>query len=124
MSFYTDVVKLDIPSQYNLDVVHKCFYWYTKEYNVEIVPSGNGTTVHIMMLEGSFNESSEKKLRERVNRDLIDYYLRERIRLETKTIRELIIAKAFSPFDDDTLPSGAVSDPVGFDPLNANDDAG
>jgi hypothetical protein len=50
-----------------------------------------------------------------VQRDLIDFSLRETINRETTNIRELLIAKAFSNGEYDEIPPGEISDPVGFE---------
>ena len=46
-----------------------------------------------------------KKIEKKLNQDLIDYNLRDIVKNETTTIRELIIAKAFShgEYDEDSF---------------------
>jgi His-Xaa-Ser system protein HxsD len=109
-------LRVEIPSHYSLKVVHKCLYWYTGEFDVEIRESRDGFEVKLTPLGRSLSEADENLIRQKINRDLIDYYLREEINNETKNVRELIIAKAFSQFDDFTVDLGDVSDPVGFNP--------
>lgn len=49
---------------------------------------------------------------------MIDFKLRDIVSKETKTIRELIIAKAFAYYEEDQSPDTEISDPVGFNPEN------
>lgn len=109
-------LEILVPSQYSLQVVHKCMYWFTGKYDIQIAEDVNGICVRISPLNEFFTEEEINEIRIKVNKDLIDYYLREQILAETKTIRELILAKAFSHFDDEMIPESPVSDPVGFDP--------
>jgi hypothetical protein len=50
----------------------------------------------------------------KVERDLVDFNLRDIVTKETQNVRDLLIAKAFSNGEFDELPPGEVSDPVGF----------
>jgi His-Xaa-Ser system protein HxsD len=52
----------------------------------------------------------------KVERDLVDFNLRDIVTKETQNVRDLLIAKAFSNGEFDELPPGDVSDPVGFNP--------
>jgi hypothetical protein len=52
----------------------------------------------------------------KVERDLVDFNLRDIVTKETQNVRDLLIAKAFSNGEFDELPPGEVSDPVGFNP--------
>ena len=57
---------------------------------------------------------------QKLERDLIDFQLRDTITKETQNVRDLLVAKAFSNGEFDEEPPGEVSDPVGFNP-NLND---
>jgi His-Xaa-Ser system protein HxsD len=50
----------------------------------------------------------------KLERDLLDFNLRDIVTKETKNIRDILIAKAFSHGEFDELPPGEISDPVGF----------
>jgi His-Xaa-Ser system protein HxsD len=54
---------------------------------------------------------------QKLERDLIDFNLRDIVTKETQNVRDLLIAKAFSNGEFDEEPRGEVSDPVGFDPI-------
>ncbi|WP_290795801.1 His-Xaa-Ser system protein HxsD [Flavihumibacter sp. UBA7668] len=122
MDVYNNCIEIFVPSQYNMQVVHKCLYWFTGKYDIEIIDAVNGINVKISPLNVPFKEDEKNEIRIRINKSLIDYYLREQIQKETKTIRELIIAKAFSHFDDEIIPESLVSDPIGFDPHKLSND--
>lgn len=84
-------------SIYSNQVLTKCLYWYTSQFNVSINDSAGGKG-KVIVLE--FKDKQESlvgdKLVEKLKQDLIDYNLREIVEKETKIIRELLIAKAFS----------------------------
>jgi len=100
---------------YNEDVVFKCFYWYSRDFIVDITKNKNE---FMIILEPKTAGCDELLLKERVAKDLIDFRLRDTVSKETKTIRELIIAKAFAYYEDETIPEREISDPVGFNPQN------
>ena len=67
--------------------------------------------------EGEKNNDNFNSIEKKIRQDLIDFKTRDIITEETRNIRDLIIAKAFSKIDDfDSQPPGEISDPVGFDP--------
>jgi His-Xaa-Ser system protein HxsD len=100
-------------SQYSTQVVHKCFYWYADKYSVHIREEGNS---HIINLSNSVMNNDLDLILNKVKNDLIDFKTREIVNLETKNIRELLIAKAFARGDEfDEVPPGNTNDPLGFD---------
>ncbi|SDZ74628.1 His-Xaa-Ser system protein HxsD [Arachidicoccus rhizosphaerae] len=102
-------------SLYNTDVLYKCFYWYSTDYAIEIADdSEKQHLVKIKPVDKNFAEPLITKIK----KDLIDFKLRDIVTKETKTIRELMIAKAFAYYDSDETPESEISDPVGFDPEN------
>jgi His-Xaa-Ser system protein HxsD len=101
---------------YNEDVLHKCFYWYGANFNVEI--SNNSAESFLVRLIAKHENENLQEALEKVQRDLIDFKLRDIVTKETKTIRELLIAKAFAYYGLDENPTTEISDPVGFNPEN------
>ena len=101
---------------YSKDAILKCLYWYgdkfhgtlTTEdgqfYRVSLVP----TTAHPLDL-GDMELYLQK-----LERDIIDFNLRDIVTKETRNVRDLLIAKAFSNGEFDEQPPGEISDPVGF----------
>lgn len=106
-------IKID-KALYSSEVIHKCFYWYNGRYSVEINMELSSFIVDIRYLASDWHID---EMVCRIKRDLIDYKTREIISNETKNIRQILIAKAFSNNDEfDESPPGNVSDPVGFEP--------
>lgn len=101
-------------NMYSESLLHKCFYWYGSEYEVEIQAIDDTYIITLTSLKGPLNF---EMLQSKIKSDLIDFKTREIIFNETKNIRELIIAKAFSQDNEsDMQVLGEISDPVGFDP--------
>ena len=103
---------------YSIDVLHKCFYWYGGLFNVHMSSNNNS---YIIKLEKKSDQNTEVDftfLVEKIKQDLIDFKLRDIVTKETKSIRELLIAKAFAYYEIDEDPTTEISDPVGFNPQN------
>lgn len=101
-------------SLYSVEVIHKCFYWYANKYEIDIHTQD---AICLINISNIAKEENTQELIGKIKRDLVDFKTREIISKETKSIRELLIAKAFAhddSFDED--PPGVVNDPLGFDP--------
>lgn len=82
-------------------VVFKCFYWYGGLFDVEIERGSlNQFVVTLQPRAGLLTEKEIGELQSRVKRDLIDFKTRHFVANETRTIRELLVAKAFASADD------------------------
>ena len=86
---------------YSIDVIHKCFYWYMDKFSVDISSSNNIFTVNIQNINGDIDEKLFKQLSIKIKQDLIDFKTRDIITKETKNVRDLLIAKAFSNLDEE-----------------------
>lgn len=107
-------------SLYSKDAIFKCLYWYGDKFRT-IVSFADSNTYKICLQPLPDNPiSSEQKehFLLKLERDLVDFNLRDIVTKETKNIRDLLTAKAFSNGEFDELPPGELSDPVGF---NVND---
>ncbi|MGI4873009.1 MAG: His-Xaa-Ser system protein HxsD [Janthinobacterium lividum] len=103
-------------AQYSETTLHKCFYWYTRDYCVTIHPALAGQLrVQLVPKEGSIGDMAA--LQNQVHTDLLDFRLRELIAEETRPIRELLVAKAFAHYAPAQPLTAVISDPVGFHPL-------
>jgi His-Xaa-Ser system protein HxsD len=103
-------------AQYSEVTLHKCFYWYTRDYRVTIQPVLAGQVrVQLVPKEGSILDMPA--LQSQVHNDLLDFRLRELIAEETRPIRELLVAKAFAHYAPAQPLTAVISDPVGFHPL-------
>jgi len=96
-------------------VVQKCFYWYTSDYEVSYKIL-NSEILEVRLFPKSNLQLDQDIFIGKIAQDLNDFLLREVVNLETKTIRELIVAKAFANFEDDNdnFQFGDISDPLGF----------
>ena len=100
---------------YSIEVVYKCFYWYTSDYTVEIKSDQDSIRV---ILSNPKKEWEIENLNHKINTDLIDFKTRDIVFKETKNIREILIAKAFANSDEyDEQPPGDVNDPIGNTPF-------
>lgn len=106
-------------SVYSKDVILKAMYWYGDKFSITL---DFDEVSRIFVIELHPNPNLEMNLGDlqlyesKFKRDLIDFSLRETISSETKSIREILLAKAFSNGEFDESPPGDVSDPVGFNP--------
>ena len=100
---------------YSEVVLTKSVYWLTDKYIPEITLSESNFVLKVSRNDhNDFSEEEKQKVIDKVKINLIDFKLRAQIDRETKNIRELIIAKAFSHGEFDEDPPGEISDPVGF----------
>jgi His-Xaa-Ser system protein HxsD len=101
--------------QYSIATLHKCFYWYTRDYQVTIQPwSATQTEIRLCPKQGSAFPVVPAALVDQIHNDLIDFKLRELIEEETRPVRQLLIAKAFAHYDTEQPLLTDISDPVGF----------
>lgn len=99
---------------YSINTIYKCFYWYKAKLDIDISIKERFYMVEIL---DPNHELNFEELIPKIRKDLIDFKTREIIYNETKTIRELLIAKAFAHGDEyDHPPPGDLNDPVGFRP--------
>ena len=109
---------------YSRDSIFKCLYWYGDKYHTNL-SFADSNTYKITLKPTSDNPLSgeqAEKLLQKIERDLIDFNLRDIVTKETKNIRDLLTAKAFSNGEFDELPPGELSDPIGFNVNALNDD--
>jgi His-Xaa-Ser system protein HxsD len=111
-----EIIVFADTSLYSKDSVFKCLYWYGDKYhtNVSFADSNTYKISLKPIFDNSFSEKQSKELLHKLERDLIDFNLRDIVTKETKNIRDLLTAKAFSNGEFDELPPGELSDPVGF----------
>jgi His-Xaa-Ser system protein HxsD len=102
---------------YSRDAILKCLYWYGEKFHAS-VSMENSSFFRISLIPQSNQtiELSELDLyQQKLERDIIDFNLRDIVTKETRNVRDLLIAKAFSNGDFDEVPPGEISDPVGYD---------
>jgi His-Xaa-Ser system protein HxsD len=102
-------------SLYSKDAIFKCLYWYGDRFYTSVSEESGFYKIIVKPLpEHKLTEGELEGVLFKLQRDLIDFNLRDIVSKETQTIRELLIAKAFSHGEFDELPPGDISDPVGF----------
>jgi His-Xaa-Ser system protein HxsD len=101
---------------YTRDGIIKCLYWYGDKYHtsVSLIDDKHYRIVVKPITDTTIAEHALDMLLQKFERDLIDFQLRDIVTKETKNIRDLLTAKAFSNGEFDENPPGELSDPVGF----------
>lgn len=103
-------------SLYSEKVIYNCFYWYGEIYAVTIESCLNQFLIKLKKKEGDLTNDLFEQLLNKVKTDLVDFKTREIVNEETRDIKNILIAKAFSKFDDfDEQNSGSIDDPLRFD---------
>ncbi|WP_281613113.1 His-Xaa-Ser system protein HxsD [Flammeovirga sp. SubArs3] len=106
-------------SLYTEPVIMKCFYWYSDNYIVTLSKENPNYIIDLTYKEGEITKEHFNSLNSKIRQDIYDFKLRSIVNEETKVVKELLIAKAFSNLDDfETPPNGEISDPVGYYPEN------
>ncbi len=96
---------------YSLSALNEAIYWLSNIYPLHISPSVIPDTI-ILSTNSEMSEESTKHILQVIH----DYQLREKIKFETKSLKEIIIAKAFYPdVINVTEPTGDMRDPVLMD---------
>ncbi|MCF8254573.1 MAG: His-Xaa-Ser system protein HxsD [Bacteroidia bacterium] len=111
-----EVIVFADASLYSKDSIFKCLYWYGDKFHTNVSFADSGT-YRVSLKPISTNQLSNLELElllQKLERDLIDFNLRDIVTKETQNVRDLLIAKAFSNGEFDEMPPGNVSDPVGF----------
>jgi His-Xaa-Ser system protein HxsD len=111
-----EIIVFADTSLYSKDSIFKCLYWYGDKYHTSVSFS-DSNTYRVSVKPISTNQLSQLELENlllKLERDLVDFNLRDIVTKETQNVRDLLIAKAFSNGEFDELPPGDVSDPVGF----------
>ncbi len=102
------ILNLD-SSVYSRDALVKCLYWYADRFEIDMHKDVQGNYGLELKPRPTLNvqEGELEKLLLKLKQDLVDFNLRDLVTKETKNIRELLIAKAFSNFDTkEPLPDG------------------
>jgi His-Xaa-Ser system protein HxsD len=100
---------------YSKDAIFKCLYWYSADFECKIDIEGDYYIVDFFA-KNNISEGEKSFFKEKFSSDIIDFNLRDIVAKETETIRNLLVAKAFSHGEFDETPPGEISDPVGYTP--------
>jgi His-Xaa-Ser system protein HxsD len=96
------VVEVD-EQVFPLEIVLKASYWLTGEYEVDIQRNADRRLVVIRVRRAAAALSPDERvqLEAHLRRDLVDFRTRAVVESETRTLRELLVAKAFAHGDED-----------------------
>lgn len=113
--FENNLIKIELPiALYNTDVLHKCFYWYASDFRVAIENSDKEFAVVELAHNNDLTLAEKEEIINRIHRDLIDFKTRDIVTKETANIRDLLIAKAFSPLNEfEQGPNGDLDEVLG-----------
>jgi His-Xaa-Ser system protein HxsD len=111
-----EIIVFADTSLYSKDSIFKCLYWYGDKYHTNVSFADSNTyRVSVKPISTiQLSQQEQENLLLKLERDLVDFNLRDIVSKETQNVRDLLIAKAFSNGEFDELPPGDVSDPVGF----------
>jgi len=104
-------------SLFSKDAILKCLYWFGDKFhtNVSLIDDLYQITLKPLALANVKEDELDFYL-QKLERDLVDFQLRDTIAKETQNVRDLLVAKAFSNGEFDEEPQGNISDPVGYNP--------
>ncbi len=111
-----EIIVFGNTALYSKDSIFKCLYWYGDKFHTNL-SFADSNTYRVSVKPISTIQLSSHELENlllKLERDLVDFNLRDIVTKETQNVRDLLIAKAFSNGEFDELPPGEVSDPVGF----------
>lgn len=107
-------INLELDSLvYSKESIVKCLYWYSDDFEIDVELVSNSYQISLQPLT-EFSKEEIEKVRTKLKKEFLDYNLREIVKRQTTTIRELIIAKAFSNGEFDEEPRGDLMDPLGI----------
>ncbi|QJD95471.1 His-Xaa-Ser system protein HxsD [Mucilaginibacter robiniae] len=98
---------------FSKEAVFKCLYWYGDRFHTEVSLTDGYYQIQLTPV-GEMPAEELKLFLQKLERDLVDFNLRDIVTRETQNVRDLLIAKAFSHGELDEEPPGEISDPVGF----------
>jgi len=85
---------------YNDRVITKTLYWLSNNYTIYQTKSGKGNIVKFEKHIGVFDDNEVASLKSKISQNLIDFKTRDIVNQETKSIREILLIKAFANNDD------------------------
>ena len=116
-NIHDGIIELRISSKlFSKETVLKTLYCFGDKFLIDISTIEDDFLVTLKPMSNlNLTHDDLEHYLQKVQRDLIDFDLRETINNQTTNIRELLVAKAFSNGEYDEVPPGEISDPVGFD---------
>jgi His-Xaa-Ser system protein HxsD len=89
-------------SVFSLDVVTKAVYWLSGRYTIDLrrEPARNAIVVRVAHSDRPLSGEEQRDVESRLRRDLVDFRTRAIVDQETRTLRDLLVAKAFAYGDE------------------------
>ncbi|WP_320020017.1 His-Xaa-Ser system protein HxsD [Labilibaculum manganireducens] len=81
---------------YTESIISKCIYWLCNKYLVSVSKSNDDFIVDIQKKEDHFIDGEIDQIESKFYQDLNDYKTREMIQEETRSIKDILLVKAFS----------------------------
>lgn len=98
---------------YEEATVYKCLYWYGDAYTISVEKDQTRYKIEITKIDDIISDEKYIELINKLKIDLIDFKTRQIVLTETNDIKQILIAKAFSSFDEfDHPPIGEINDPL------------
>lgn len=113
-----EIIAFFDSNMFSKEVIFKCLYWFGDKFHTN-VEQHNDIAYRLILRPLNSVSLKDEELDyylQKLERDIIDFHLRDIVNKETKNVRDLLIAKAFSNGEFDENPPGDVSDLIGFDP--------
>lgn len=89
---FDDVLEID-ENVFSLDSIKKSVYKFSSNAEIQIEKNDRKITLYIKIKDG---KTPAHLIKENLNREILDQDLRESIKKETESVRNLILANAFS----------------------------
>lgn len=91
----TSVVVIFDDRVFSLTAIKKAAYTYLRTFSTEIIPKGN--QIHCQLVfTVPIDEAARARCIEEFKKEVLDQDLRERLKVETEAVRNVILAHAFS----------------------------
>src|SRR6218665_1698471 len=105
-------------SLFSKEAILKCLYWFGDKFrvNVSLVDANLYQIILKPLANAGVKEEESDLILQKLERDLIDFQLRDIITNDSQNVGVLLLEKAFSQCELDGAPHRMVSPPVGNNP--------
>lgn len=88
---------------FSIDVITKAVYWLSGKYMIDVRRALDNRTIEVRITgaDRKLSNEEQREVEARLRRDLVDFRTRAIVDQETRTLRELLVAKAFAYGDED-----------------------
>lgn len=101
-----DSVELVVDTRvYDQQVIAKVLYWISEAYVIEWSENKGNAIIVLRSKTSYLSDADFELLANRLSQDFIDFKTRQIVDNQTRTIRELLLVKAFASTDEFDQPS-------------------